>query len=137
MNLLRSINGNVTILKIYYSLNICVFIISVKIHNLLSQYVLILNNYKNIQFVALSGGPLAHSYRLTQFHCHWGKDCCVGSEHTVNGRSYAAEVCPQHRYNVVIFITEYSVNTIFSYISSTGIPSYSAPHWRQCPVVMV
>ncbi len=43
-------------------------------------------------FEALTGGPLQHNYRLAQFHCHWGKDCSAGSEHTVNGKSYAAEV---------------------------------------------
>ncbi|CAG2169552.1 unnamed protein product, partial [Oppiella nova] len=51
-----------------------------------------------------TGGPLAHSYRLTQFHCHWGKDCCVGSEHTVNGRSYAAELHFVH-WNTELFST--------------------------------
>ncbi|XP_054160533.1 carbonic anhydrase 2-like [Oppia nitens] len=40
----------------------------------------------------LSGGPLAHTYQMAQFHCHWGKHCGVGSEHTVNGKSYAAEL---------------------------------------------
>jgi len=44
-------------------------------------------------YKALTGGPLQHKYRLAQFHCHWGKDCNVGSEHTVNGKSYPAEVC--------------------------------------------
>jgi len=40
----------------------------------------------------LSGGPLKNNFRLCQFHCHWGQDCSCGSEHTVNGRSYAAEL---------------------------------------------
>lgn len=42
---------------------------------------------------ALTGGPLKEDvYRLAQFHCHWGKDCTCGSEHTVDGKYYAAEV---------------------------------------------
>jgi len=40
----------------------------------------------------LMGGPLKNNFRLAQFHAHWGKDCSCGSEHTVNGKSYAAEL---------------------------------------------
>ena len=41
---------------------------------------------------SLKGGPLSDTYRMVQFHCHWGADSSVGSEHQVDGRSYAAEV---------------------------------------------
>ena len=41
---------------------------------------------------ALSGGPLGGTYKLVHFHMHWGKDDSKGSEHTVDGKSYAAEV---------------------------------------------
>lgn len=41
---------------------------------------------------ALTGGPLSHKYQLIQFHGHWGKHCDEGSEHTIDGKSYAAEV---------------------------------------------
>jgi carbonic anhydrase len=44
------------------------------------------------QNTSLTGGPLQNKYRLAQFHCHWGRDCSVGSEHTVDGKSYAAEL---------------------------------------------
>ncbi|XP_064610486.1 carbonic anhydrase 2-like [Liolophura sinensis] len=40
----------------------------------------------------LSGGPLKHKYRLEQFHWHWGSANNKGSEHTVNGQMYAAEL---------------------------------------------
>lgn len=40
----------------------------------------------------LSGGPLEHKYELVQFHCHWGDSNCCGSEHTVDGNSYAGEL---------------------------------------------
>lgn len=40
----------------------------------------------------LTGGPLEGNYRLAQFHCHWGKNSSCGSEHTVDGKAYAAEV---------------------------------------------
>ncbi|KAF6216008.1 hypothetical protein GE061_000345 [Apolygus lucorum] len=41
---------------------------------------------------ALSGGPLSEVYKLEQFHCHWGATNDEGSEHTVDGKSYAAEL---------------------------------------------
>ncbi|CAM1330275.1 CA2 (predicted) [Pycnogonum litorale] len=41
----------------------------------------------------LEGGPLgADRYELVQFHSHWGKLDDKGSEHTVNGKQYAAEI---------------------------------------------
>lgn len=40
----------------------------------------------------LSGGPLSHEYQLAQYHCHWGENDHVGSEHLVNGQSYGAEI---------------------------------------------
>ncbi|XP_040185299.1 carbonic anhydrase 7 [Rana temporaria] len=40
----------------------------------------------------LSGGPLNDSYRLKQFHFHWGTQRHEGSEHTVDGKSYPCEL---------------------------------------------
>lgn len=40
----------------------------------------------------LEGGPLEHKYELKQFHFHWGKTDKTGSEHTVDGKSYPAEL---------------------------------------------
>lgn len=40
----------------------------------------------------LQGGPLEHKYELKQFHFHWGKTDKTGSEHTVDGKSYPAEL---------------------------------------------
>lgn len=58
--------------------------------NLIKQFVLLL-------LPDLSGGPLKHKYRLEQFHWHWGSANNKGSEHTVNGQMYAAEVSPSFR----------------------------------------
>lgn len=41
---------------------------------------------------SLEGGPLANKYVLEQYHCHWGPDASVGSEHLINGKSYAGEI---------------------------------------------
>nr|KAF6300342.1 carbonic anhydrase 2 [Myotis myotis] len=40
----------------------------------------------------LKGGPLADTYRLVQFHFHWGSCDGQGSEHTVDQEKYAAEL---------------------------------------------
>ncbi|GFV05088.1 carbonic anhydrase 1 [Trichonephila clavipes] len=40
----------------------------------------------------LSGGPLSDSYELVQFHSHWGNDPSCGSEHTIDGKSFAGEL---------------------------------------------
>ncbi|XP_032710491.1 carbonic anhydrase 5A, mitochondrial [Lontra canadensis] len=40
----------------------------------------------------IRGGPLENHYRLKQFHFHWGATDERGSEHTVDGRVYPAEL---------------------------------------------
>uniref|UniRef100_A0A3P9AIW9 Carbonic anhydrase n=2 Tax=Esox lucius TaxID=8010 RepID=A0A3P9AIW9_ESOLU len=40
----------------------------------------------------LTGGPVSGTYRLKQFHFHWGASDDRGSEHTVAGTKYAAEL---------------------------------------------
>lgn len=43
-------------------------------------------------WTALTGGPISGTYRLKQFHFHWGASDDRGSEHTVAGTKYPAEV---------------------------------------------
>jgi len=45
----------------------------------------------------IEDGPLQGKYILEQFHAHWGSDCSCGSEHTIDGKSYPAEVRIQLR----------------------------------------
>nr|XP_014340058.1 PREDICTED: carbonic anhydrase 5A, mitochondrial [Latimeria chalumnae] len=40
----------------------------------------------------ISGGPLANSYRLKQFHFHWGAKNDWGSEHAIENHLYPAEL---------------------------------------------
>ncbi|KAB5586552.1 hypothetical protein PHYPO_G00003010 [Pangasianodon hypophthalmus] len=40
----------------------------------------------------LTGGPITGTYRLKQFHFHWGSSDDKGSEHTVDGKLYPAEL---------------------------------------------
>lgn len=42
--------------------------------------------------IVLKGGPLIGNYILDNIHWHWGDTDCAGSEHTLNGRRFAAEV---------------------------------------------
>lgn len=41
---------------------------------------------------SVSGGLLANSYKFAQFHMHWGLNESSGSEHFVDGGSFAAEM---------------------------------------------
>ncbi|CAM4679190.1 unnamed protein product [Caretta caretta] len=41
---------------------------------------------------ALAGGPLDGPYRLAQLHLHWGSGPEQGSEHTLEGRRFPAEL---------------------------------------------
>lgn len=43
-------------------------------------------------FLALKGGHLDSEYELWQFHAHWGNEDKHGSEHTVDGKTFASEV---------------------------------------------
>lgn len=40
----------------------------------------------------IKGGPLEGTWRLEQFHLHWGSSNDRGSEHTIDGKTYAAEL---------------------------------------------
>lgn len=54
--------------------------------------VLSVNPFPLLGFPVLTGGPLSGTYRLRQIHFHWGSNDEAGSEHTVDGMKYAAEV---------------------------------------------
>lgn len=42
--------------------------------------------------VNISGGPLSYRYQFHEIHLHYGLNDNVGSEHTVNGYAFPAEV---------------------------------------------
>jgi len=50
----------------------------------------------------LSGGPLGDSYKVVQMHAHWGDDEGKGSEHTLDGKMFDAEL------HIVHYNTKYS-----------------------------
>ena len=43
--------------------------------------------------MTVTGGGLPSTYRVAQFHFHWGNTSSKGSEHTVNGAAAPLEVC--------------------------------------------
>lgn len=57
--------------------------------------------YQTSMTTALYGAhlPKTSCYRLDQFHCHWGLDNRVGSEHVVDNKPYSAELHFVH-YNM-------------------------------------
>jgi carbonic anhydrase len=55
------------------------------------------------KYTELKDGPLTDVFRLEQFHLHWGSNDDHGSEHMIDGQSYAAEVF----YYFLTFITIY------------------------------
>lgn len=46
----------------------------------------------HIPYLAITGGKLKDKYQLLQIHAHWGKNSHSGSEHTINGKTYPAEI---------------------------------------------
>lgn len=54
--------------------------------------------------ITLSGGPLKDDFDFHQFHLHWGSGDGWGSEHTLDGRAFPAElhiVHVNHKYGVL------------------------------------
>lgn len=72
---------------------------------------------------SLQGGPLKDTYQLEQYHMHWGPDHSSGSEHLVDGQSYAGEV---RKHNATMEIITQRVPKNNRFISSTGILSTEA-----------
>ena len=54
------------------------------------------------------GGPVKEEHKFLQFHMHWGPDTSVGSEHLVDGKSYAAEVIDFFTYLFKQAMNEYN-----------------------------
>lgn len=56
------------------------------------------NARNSVRFDPAAGSPIAHlqnhfgDYELQQFHFHWGATCTQGSEHTIDGQTYAGEL---------------------------------------------
>ena len=51
---------------------------------------------------ALSDGGLPGVYRIAYMDLHWGGEDTRGSEHTMDGKAYAMEVCEhEHCLNLV------------------------------------
>jgi len=56
----------------------------------------LVQSFVNLTFPELQGGPLSDKFKLEQFHLHWGSCDDHGSEHTIDGQTYASEVGSQN-----------------------------------------
>lgn len=51
----------------------------------------------SLHYVNITSGPLSYQYRVNEIILHFGATNSTGSEHTINGVSFPAEVCCQRR----------------------------------------
>ena len=49
-------------------------------------------NFTKPDEIELNNNGVVESISLVQFHFHWGENNYQGSEHTINGNKFAAEV---------------------------------------------
>ena len=66
------------------------------------------------------GGPITEDHEFLQFHMHWGPNDQIGSEHLVDGKSYAAEVF-QYSYHFFMENKKKNNNVFISCINSSFI----------------
>jgi hypothetical protein len=65
--------------------------------------------------INVTGGPLSYKYQFQEIHVHYGIQDDRGSEHSINGYAFPAEVCSnQHTYSIAVIIREYDTTTTFS-----------------------
>ena len=67
-------------------------------------------------FAGLSGGPLEGEYELWQFHAHWGKKGGGGSEHTIDGKQWDAEVRKSFLTRKILISRYLMLQSIQSYL---------------------
>jgi len=46
----------------------------------------------SVHYVNISGGPLSYQYRVAELTIHFGATDSIGSQHTINGGAFPAEV---------------------------------------------
>jgi len=80
---------------------------------------------------SISGGPLNDSYTLNQFHLHWGSVRGQGSEHTVNGQSFDAELHFVHYKSTFDNISAAVASNESDALAVVGILMQEASPWDQ------
>lgn len=86
---------------------------SLKIHYIPGSCRRMLNNGHSVQVCVdgkgsgyliswIENGPYRHRYQLEQFHFHWGRSDKEGSEHTLDGKIFSAELHLVH-WNIDLF----------------------------------
>jgi carbonic anhydrase len=86
------------------------------------KYSVRLNVNINSAAPTVSGGDLQQGYKFDSLHIHWGPTDREGSEHTINGRSYSAE----------LHLVHMSLNAVVDPIAVIGVflkvQSHDNPH---------
>lgn len=68
------------------------------------------NGTKN--HINITGGPLSYKYQVYEIHIHYGQQDEMGSEHSINGYSFPAEVY-KSTLNLPFIIYQYYDHTVF------------------------
>ena len=74
----------------------------------------------------VSGGGLNGTYTTVQFHLHWGKTNDEGSEHTMDGTMFPAEVC--YALTLCGSVKRYMMKLI-TLAKAETMPRKNAPMW--------
>ena len=82
-----------------------------------------------MRFPALTGGPLSDDYELWQYHAHWGKEDSLGSEHKVNGQSYAGEVLLYTRFVKTLYVPTFMLLASLGTLESIEISFAKCCGW--------
>lgn len=64
--------------------------------------------------VNISGGPLSYRYQFHEIHLHYGMSDHLGSEHTVDGYAFPAEVYFNVHYNNSLSLINITIVSILS-----------------------
>lgn len=59
------------------------------------------NGTKN--HINITGGPLSYKYQVYEIHVHYGQQDEMGSEHSINGYAFPAEVSPRARRVLLLY----------------------------------
>ncbi|XP_059009011.1 carbonic anhydrase 5A, mitochondrial isoform X2 [Mustela lutreola] len=77
----------------------------------------------------ICGGPLENHYRLKQFHFHWGATDERGSEHTVDGRVYPAELGARHEELQKLVRVLPEIKLKVQELPEVKVPGAALPRW--------
>jgi len=66
--------------------------------------------------VNITGGPLSYQYRITEILLHFGSISSLGSEHTIAGLSFPAEVFISSSFSTEILTSTFVLRLINEFL---------------------